>query len=76
MDRGDRQVTAATNEKAGGAVALFVPRDPERFLPTVRSLVRNVQLPIVVGAPIPAMLDTFAGFPVERIAVSSLAAMA
>lgn len=68
-------MAARSDQAQLAAVALFVARSPERFLPTVRSLLRHVPLPVVVGAPLPAMLDTFAVLPVERVNVISMAAL-
>jgi glycosyltransferase involved in cell wall biosynthesis len=56
-------------------VALFASRQPDRFIPTLRSLARHVALSVVVGSPDGAILDALAPFSAEQMEAGSLPAM-
>lgn len=50
-------------------VAVFVPREAEAFLPTLRSIFKWLELPVALGAPTREILELFGEFDVpQRVA--------
>lgn len=54
-------------------IAIFVPRDPTSFLPTLRSVFAAHDLPVVLGAPDDEILEVFEEFSLRTLNVPTAA---
>lgn len=58
---------SATERETGSAlVAIYVPRDADAFLPSLRSIFKSLELPVALGAPNREVLELFEEFDVPK----------